>query len=112
MTFYGGKGIRVCPEWESFETFFADMGPRPEGMSLERKDGSKNYCKDNCKWATRKEQMRNTTKNAWVQWQGRTITVAELAEETGTPYEPLRHRIRDLKWSIERAIQAVKIKNQ
>jgi hypothetical protein len=57
---YGRRGIAVCPEWrDSFETFLADMGPRPQGTTLERKDNNLGYCKDNCIWATRKEQASN-----------------------------------------------------
>lgn len=57
--FYGGRGITVCAEWDSFEQFHADMGDRPPGKSLERIDNSKGYSPDNCKWATHTEQVIN-----------------------------------------------------
>jgi len=56
---YGGRGIEVCEKWLNFQGFFEDMGVRPEGMTLERKNNSLGYYKENCKWATPKEQASN-----------------------------------------------------
>lgn len=57
---YGGKGIKVCPEWVSFKTFLKDMGPKPSPKhSLDRKDNTGNYEPSNCCWATWSEQNHN-----------------------------------------------------
>ena len=56
---YGGRGVQVCPRWMVFGNFIADMGPRGNGMTLDRKDNDGNYEPSNCKWSTRKEQTAN-----------------------------------------------------
>ena len=58
--YYGGRGIGICSRWLwSFENFLHDMGERPSGMTLDRKDVNGNYTPDNCKWSTRREQRLN-----------------------------------------------------
>ena len=80
---YGGRGIKVCKEWESFEIFYKDMGERPEGMTLDRINNDGNYEKSNCRWATDAEQTNNTRANILLTFEGMTKNVAQWARFKG-----------------------------
>ena len=100
---YGGKGIAVCAEWHSFETFFADMGHPAPGMSIERINNSKNYSAENCKWATKTEQNRNQCDLVYITRSGVTKCLTEWAADAGTSYSTIKARLNN-GWDIDRAL--------
>lgn len=103
---YGGRGIKVCDIWmASVEQFIADMGPCPDGLTLERIDVNGNYEPGNCRWATVKEQNRNRRDSINVEFCGRTMNLADLAESTGVPYRHLRYRIKKRGMSADEAVR-------
>ena len=99
-----GKGITYPVEWESFLNFLADMGERPFGTSLDRIDNSKNYSKENCRWATRIEQQNNTSSNRFIEYNGQRFTLSQWAKKLNMKRETLRDRIDKYNWSIEDAL--------
>lgn len=99
---YAGRGIVVCNRWSKFENFLDDMGERPAGMELDRKNNNGNYCPENCRWATRKQQCRNTSRNRVFTINGVTACVAELCERFGIRESFIRTRLKR-GWTLERA---------
>lgn len=102
---YGARGICVHPRWHSYENFLADMGRRPSSAySLERINNDGDYAPGNVRWATAKEQARNRRSSNIVTAYGKTMTVAEWAEESGIKYGTLWSRLMDYGWTPERAV--------
>lgn len=88
---YGGRGITVCGRWDDFGNFFDDMGPRPSPKhEIERIDNEGNYEPENCKWATRLEQLNNTRVNVKIDG----ISISEWSRRIGVPRETINYRIR------------------
>lgn len=84
---YGGRGITYDPKWENFEGFYEDMNASyKEGLTIERKDNDKNYCKDNCIWATPTQQARNRKSNVYVNTSKDRMLLIEVAELYKIPY--------------------------
>lgn len=101
---YGGRGIRVCEKWLSFEGFLEDMGPRPTRRhQLDRIDVNGDYCKANCRWATPDLQMRNTRRNRLFTHEGMTLTLMDWAKIYGIHYNTLAARL-NLGIPIEEAL--------
>lgn len=102
---YGARGITVSDAWQNFETFYADMGEAPKGMSLDRIDNDGPYSKENCRWATMSQQLNNTRRNRALTAFGRTQTIAEWAKETGLIWSTIRDRLDRYGWSPEDALR-------
>ena len=100
---YGGRNISVCKQWFDFVNFLADMGEKPQGRSIERRDRHGNYEPKNCYWATPTQQARNKSNNTLLTLNGKTKTIAEWAEITGLHYSAISYRIHH-GWSHERAL--------
>jgi hypothetical protein len=103
---YGERGIEMCERWRnSFENFYADMGPRPSpGHTLDRIDNDGPYSPDNCRWATEREQSRNKRNNRWITHEGETMCLQDWAERTGIPAPTLHQRLGKLGWPVGRAL--------
>ncbi len=96
---YGGRGISYCEDWEIYENFVNDMGEKPEGLSIDRIDNNGDYCKENCRWATPKEQASN--RRDTIIFNGETAKDASI--RLGGGYNLVQQRIKFCEWSIEDA---------
>jgi len=102
---YGGRGITVCEEWLKFENFYADMGDRPEGMSLDRVDNDGPYCKENCRWSTIDQQNNNRTNYCrFLMYRGEVRTASQWARAMGICLGTFWNRLKR-GWSIEDALE-------
>jgi len=101
---YGGRGISVCERWMgSFEAFLEDMGERPVGSTIDRKQNDGNYEPGNCEWKTRFDQSRNTSRNVLVTIDGVTKTVRDWEIEMKVKRGTFQRRI-DLGWDHDLAV--------
>lgn len=91
---YGGRGITVCPRWTVFENFYSDMGNRPDGMTLERKDNHGPYEPGNCHWASHQVQGRNRRNNRLITVRGETKPLIVWCETYGLSPITVATRLR------------------
>lgn len=91
---YGGRGIKVCPRWDEFANFLADMGEKPDGYSIERLDPNGDYEPANCTWIPHKDQSKNQQRTKRYPFRGEELLVREIAETLGVHPEALRNRIK------------------
>ena len=89
---YGGRGIFVCKKWKDFEAFYADMGSRPNGTTIDRIDNDVGYEPGNCRWETKTTQVRNRRCSITVELDGKNVSLTEAAELTGLTYGALQTR--------------------
>lgn len=101
---YGGRGIKVCERWDSFENFVADMGVRPEGYSIDRINNDGNYEPSNCRWATTTQQLNNRRVNRVLELNGERRTIGEWSAKLGIGWHTIRSRVDRYGWTIEKAL--------
>lgn len=107
--YYGARGIKVCSRWRrSIISFVTDMGIAPHGKTLDRINNDGNYCKSNCRWATRKEQRQNQRypKNTrFLTFEGQTLSISEWAKKKEIKYITLYARIYHYGFSPKKALR-------
>ena len=108
---YGGRGITYSKSWKYFENFIKDMGQMPApNMELDRIENDGHYCKENCRWATRKEQTRNrggSRATRLYTFNDKTLCIADWAKEIGITPQSLQKRLNS-GWPLELALSPKK----
>ena len=105
---YGGRGIIICDRWRySFENFLSDMGEKPARLTLDRKNNAGNYCKNNCRWITRAEQLKNTRRSRPLTFDGQTLCLRDWERKLGLGYGTLWRRL-DAGTPLSLALRPIK----
>jgi len=105
---YGGRGIKVCTRWNnSFAAFYADMGKRPKGKTLDRINNDKGYSPKNCRWATKIEQARNKKNNRVLCHDGESLCVSAWADRTGLSSYVILMRLKR-GWGVDRTLTTLR----
>lgn len=101
---YGGRGIFVCDQWRhSFAQFYSDMGPRPKGLTMERKQNDGPYSPDNCMWADWFQQANNRRSSVKITHDGKTLSPAQWALLIGVPVGTI-HKRRSAGMPVEKIL--------
>lgn len=108
---YGGRGIKICKRWnikkighaQAVKNFIHDMGHRPKGMTLDRKDNNRGYAKWNTRWATNHKQSQNRRHIRKISYMGESMTLAQWARKLDLSYDGLRARI-NRGWTVEKTL--------
>lgn len=110
---YGGRGIKMCERWYIFPNFYDDMivGYRDD-LEIDRIDNNGNYSKENCRWATRTQQVNNTSINRKITISGETKTLVEWAKLLGIKPNTITTRILKYGWDPVIAVKKPLQKNQ
>ena len=108
---YGGRGIGVCEEWHDIHKFKAwvDISGYEIGLTLDRINANGNYCPENCRWATKKQQSNNRRNNIYYEFLGKRRTLAEWSRITGINRDTLWSRVVELNWSTSKALTTIPI---
>lgn len=111
---YGGRGIRVCNEWDDYSIFhtWAMANGYRDDLMIDRKNNDGNYEPENCRFVDRKIQNNNKRNHILLIYQDRTQNLQQWANELGMPRETLVRRIKRNKWSVKKAFTHPKMKNQ
>ena len=102
---YGGRGIKVCDEWQDFKTFYnwAINNGYKDGLTIDRINNNGNYCPNNCKFSTREEQANNKRNNHILTFKGESHNVTEWANKFGVSHCAILMRLKR-GWSIEKTL--------
>lgn len=100
---YGGRGIKVCERWLKFENFFMDMGPKPAGFQIDRRNNDGNYEPGNCQWVDTFKQQSHTRKTKLLTFDGRSMHLRAWARELGLSMGTIQRRLGN-GWPIEKAL--------
>lgn len=106
---YGGRGITVCNEWKEFDQFrdWALASGYSDDLTIDRIDVNGNYCPENCRWATDKEQSNNKRNNHLVEYNGEKHTVSEWADKYGVDQRTLYARLNNRDWDLKAALESL-----